>query len=87
MMKQKDKDVQNEVDKIREIINKRYIIPRCEHELIEYKYGFREMFAIKCCECGKRRTLKEFLLTPLGLCDNCDIKWKPVINAIKDLSP
>lgn len=40
---------------------------------IEYKYGFKEMFAIKCVKCGKKRTFKEFLVTPLGLCNKCDV--------------
>jgi len=40
----------------------------------EYKYGLKEIFAIKCVNCRKIRTFKEFLLTPLGLCEVCDSK-------------
>jgi len=37
-----------------------------------YKYGLKEMFAIRCINCGKKRTFKEFFCTPLGLCEKCD---------------
>ena len=38
------------------------------------KYTLKEIFTFKCIRCNKWRTFKEFFLTPLGLCEKCDIK-------------
>ena len=43
-----------------------------EYSGIDYKYSLKEMFAFKCVNCSKKRTFREFMFIPFGLCNLCD---------------